>query len=130
MLWRFTLFDNYNDQYFVGLDAIEFFDPEGRLIDARGLGAHVQAVPFSVQDVQPTVNDPRQPAQLIAGQGHALGCGWLAPLSRCMTPLERAACVHRLQGQAPQSATTAFSFPVNNVVMVMFPQPVTVSAIK
>jgi hypothetical protein len=130
MLWRFTLFDNYNDQYFVGLDAIEFFDAEGRLIDAFGMGAHVQAVPFSVQDVQPAVSDPRQPGQLIAGAGRALGCGWLAPLSRCMTPIERAACVQRLQGQAQHSSTTAFSFPVNNVVMVMFPQPVTVSAIK
>ncbi len=132
MLWRFTLLDNYNDQYFVGLDAIEFFDAEGRLIDAAGLGAHVQAVPFSVQDVQPAISDPRQPAQLIAGASRALGCGWLAPLSRCMAPLERAACVHRLHGQqqAQYSATTAFSFPVNNVVMIMFPQPVTVSAIK
>lgn len=132
MMWRFSLFDNYNDQYYVGLDAIEFFDINGKLIDAVSAGAQVQAVPYSVSDVQPDASqqDPRVPSQLLTtGAEHR--CGWLAPLARCMTPLERAACVHRVLGAAAQGSTTmGVSFPANNVLLVMFPQPITVSAIK
>lgn len=140
MLWKFTFFDNWNDGYYIGLDAIEFYDEQGRLIDVGALGSQMQAVPYSVQDLSPALAaDPRTPAQLFAplAQREAAPDGtacWLSPLARCMTPQERAACVRRVSkcGAAGgyDTTQTAPSLPVNNVLFVFFQEPVTVAAIR
>lgn len=149
LLWKFTFFDNWNDGYYIGLDAVEFFDPAGRLIDAAALGTQIQAVPYSVGDLAPPPpphqhqqqqqEDLRVPSQLFqkTRSGRPQDC-WLAPLSRCMTPAERAACVRRvLRDRAatnspagdPLGSSGSF-FPLNNVLYVLFQHPVAVSAIK
>ena len=151
LLWKFTFFDNWNDGYYVGLDALEFFDSAGRLIDMAAVGAQVQAVPYSVQDLAGNNHDtssnpphllyhddPRTPSQLFSRQSNHPDACWLAPLARCMTPAERAVCVRRAlrdstaagKSTAGGSSDPVPSLPLNNVLYVMFQHPVTVSAIR
>mmetsp|Transcript_24306 Transcript_24306/g.33341 ORF Transcript_24306/g.33341 Transcript_24306/m.33341 type:complete len:325 (-) Transcript_24306:506-1480(-) len=106
MQWRFTFFDNWNDGYYIGLDRIEFLDVNGEVIDVIGMGAVVDAVPYSLRDVitdnQDTMGsmaqDPRTPLQLftplnnMSDQPHS----WLCPLSHCMTIAERQGLVRNL----------------------------------
>ncbi len=155
LLWKFTFFDNWNDGYYIGLDALEFFDLAGRMIDMSAVGAQVQAVPYSVQDLAGNDNnnsqhhhhdDPRTPSQLFSRMSQHPDACWLAPLARCMTPAERAVCVRRAlhdntastSGRSASVGKTAGapsadpvpSLPLNNVLYVMFHHPVTVSAIR
>jgi len=62
MLWKFNLLNNHGDEYYIGLDAMEFFDGNGKLIafsdgessnqTENSLRSRVFAVPHSVADVQ------------------------------------------------------------------------------
>lgn len=65
MLWKFTLLNNHGDEYYIGLDAMEFFDENGHLVafsngensSSSGVAqssrrSRVFAVPHSVADVQ------------------------------------------------------------------------------
>ena len=80
LLWRFTFFDNWNDGYYIGLDAIELFDLRGMAIDVLGQArALVTAVPYGLQDINDAASpggskssmhgdyeDPRTPDKLFS----------------------------------------------------------------
>lgn len=148
LLWTFTFFDNWNDHYYIGLDAIEFYDASGQKIDVlRHYGASVDAVPSSVRDLNINVipgvhqgvnSDSRIPEALFAQDdcGDIPSC-WLCPLSRCMTKEERAVAVNRLFPSekyrnivACDKQEKVFNFPKHNTLTVSFNYPVTVSAIR
>jgi len=139
LLWKITMFNNWNDGYYIGLDAVELFDREGNMIDVVALDAQISAVPYSLDDLDlsRTSQDPRTPLRLFsssrAGQMDSNASSWLCPLSRCMTPQERANCAYRLlHNYIPkkQQSDSAFSFPKNNVLFIMFNYPVCISAIR
>jgi hypothetical protein len=149
LLWKFTFYDNYNDGYYMGLDAMEFYGVDGKVLDlsaaqweASTAAAQVQAVPFALQDLSPSLaHDPRTPDRLFAGppadtRSSGPASCWLTPLSRCMTPHERASGARRLAAASGTAATSTsageytFSFPKNNVLFVMFQHPVAISAVR
>lgn len=139
LLWKITMFNNWNDGYYIGLDAVELFDREGNMIDVVTLDAQISAVPYSLDDLDlsQTSRDPRTPSRLFSssrvGQIDFTATSWLCPLSRCMTPQERANCADRLRPnyiQKAQQSESAFSFPKNNVLFIMFNYPVCISAIR
>lgn len=144
MQWRFVLFENWNDPYFIGCDAIEFFDREGKKMDVQAAGVSVCAVPHSVNDLAGSNGgDPRTPDKLLCGPqawgaegGGAVWPSWLAPLSRCMTPQERNAAADRLQkavGTDPRLRALTegrYSYPVDNTVFVHFDHPACVGCVK
>jgi hypothetical protein len=49
LLWKFIFYENWFDGYYIGLDAIEMYDVEGKLLDITACGGVVSAVPFSLQ---------------------------------------------------------------------------------
>jgi len=139
LLWKITMFNNWNDGYYIGLDAIELFDRDGNMIDVVALDALISAVPYSLDDLDlsRTSRDPRTPLRLFSlprvGQTDSSATSWLCPLSRCMTPQERANCAYRLRSNSipkMQQSDSAFSFPKNNVLFVMFNYPVCISSIR
>jgi hypothetical protein len=128
LLWRFTLHGNWHDSYYVGLDAIEFYDANGALLNLVECGATVTAVPHSLADLEPFdytgraaaaacgggggASDPRTPDKLFSARkstgNHNVSSAWLAPLSRSMTPNERVTGTLRiLQQQAAKAADAA-----------------------
>lgn len=137
LLWKITMFNNWNDGYYIGLDAVELFDREGNLIDVVALHAQISAVPYSLDDLDlsRTSRDPRTPSRLFSSSRvDQMDSTWLCPLSRCMTPQERANCAYRLLSNLStgktQQSDSAFSFPKNNVLFIMFNYPVCISAIR
>lgn len=141
LLWKFTFYNNWNDGYYLGLDCIEMFDKDGKIIDMSYLAAQISAVPYALDDLDPSVtNDPRKPQNLFNYDNNKTH-SWLCPLSRCMTPQERANCAQRIQrcdfnyNNSTMKTTQDnnildYSFPQNNVLFVMFQHPVSVSAVK
>ena len=128
LLWRFTLHGNWHDSYYVGLDAMEFYDAAGNLLDLVACGATVTAVPHSLADLEPFdyagrtaaagagagagSTDPRTPDKLFSARKSTgndnVSSAWLAPLSRSMTPSERVNGTLRvLQKQAAKAAAAA-----------------------
>ncbi len=118
LLWRFVFHDNWNDGYYLGLDAVHFIDTSGKTINILEAGATVAAVPHSLLDLTThsgaSIVDPRSPVNLfhsttinptrvvIPGshmKEEEVRDVWLCPLSRCMTDIERNACAFRLQAQ-------------------------------
>lgn len=137
LLWTFTFFENYNDGYYMGLDAIEFFDMKGNRMDILGsYGATIYAVPYSIGDLTPQNldSDPRTPDRLftISHDNDPSLTSWLAPLSRCMTDAERASCARRVRLQKSNGyiSDEPLSFPLNNTLFIQFQFPVQVSMIK
>jgi hypothetical protein len=134
LLWRFTFFDNWNDEFYVGLDRIEMFDVNNVLIDIVACGAQINAVPFSVQDLASggaqLSHDPRVPSSLFRPAASGAHNCWLCPLSRCMTPDERVACVRRIQGSNKGGSLENLNFPKNNTLFVSFQVPTTVTSIR
>lgn len=159
LLWKFSLYTNCGDQYFVGLDAIEFYDPSGRRIDVTGKG-RVTAVPHSLRDLASSPLDSRVPENLFgsAGRDESGLNSWLSPLAPCMTEVEREASGLRVMRRQPayslvssryenskaqMVAAGAFDvdeeeedddglylFEPQNLVFVAFDQPVTVAYIR
>lgn len=149
--WRFTFTENWNDEYYIGLDRLELYDAEGGLIDLSVVGGQVTAVPYSVQDLglanssTALLSDPRTPEKLFYT---ALGTNpllstpnqipgfkpcWLAPLAKCMTVQERAACAVRINNkynQKQNSKASDYKFPRSNILTVQFQYPVALSMIK
>ena len=134
---------------------MELFDKDGHLIDVVALDAQIGAVPYSLDDLDlsRTSRDPRTPCRLFSsprsiGQKEhtavSSSSSWLSPLSRCMTPQERANCAYRLrsnlmlkptqqqhqQQQLQAGGDGAFSFPKNNVLFIMFNYPVCIAAMR
>lgn len=147
LTWQFTILENWNDHYYVGLDKIEFYGCDGKLLDVISCGALVTAVPPSVRVLQyGNKQDPRTPDKLfsasVGGPSGGGGRCWLSPLSQCMTVEERAACAHSLIQEQRNRAKvsiaadrfsnnySAFSFPVNNTLIIQFPFPVAISAVR
>lgn len=116
MQWKFSIYSNWGDSYYVGLDAIEFLDENGVVYNvspmvapnnksfalqssmgkgATGTSALLTAVPYSVGDLakdgESSAWDQRTPSNLFNGvnrdsSGHN---AWLAPLAHCMASTER-----------------------------------------
>ncbi|CAM9302104.1 unnamed protein product, partial [Ectocarpus fasciculatus] len=136
MLWKFSIYSNWGDSYYVGLDGMEFLNEFGDPINVipvqKGtVHALVTAVPFSVQDLNKDGGsasnsvDQRVPNNLFNGanrdsSGHN---SWLAPIAHCMEPHEHSR--HELDNQ-----NADFFFFGENVLYVLFDYPVAVSAIR
>ena len=41
MLWKFALYGNWYDSYYIGLDGIEMYDSKGVLLDVIACGATI-----------------------------------------------------------------------------------------
>ena len=41
MLWKFSLYGNWYDSYYIGLDGIEMYDNKGLLLDVIACGATI-----------------------------------------------------------------------------------------
>ena len=145
LLWQFTLLSNWHDPYYMGLDAIEFYDATGARIDLATAGG-LSCVPHSLRDIG--TRDSRSPENLLLGGDtralspthapDAAGAGgaraWLAPLAQSMTAVERAQCVSFCARtgapvEAAVSADAVKFFP-NNVLVVSFDVPVRVSFLR
>lgn len=143
-LWTFTLLENLNDPYYIGLDGIEFYDVTGKLVDIQSCGGSISALPHSLNVLSTTTlkekqlnglkgnSDPRTPRKIIAPWNDFNNCGdnhchsWLAPLSRCMTDEERS----NSGGTQAESSSSNRRFPYDNTIFIMFPYPVTLSYIR
>ena len=93
MLLKISLFTNWGDGYYIGLDGLEVLDGHGIKVDLLRRGA-ITAVPHSLRDllsISSDVDDSRIPSNLVSDNLHdPSGCkAWLAPLSVCMTRQER-----------------------------------------
>ena len=127
-LLKLTLYDNFSDAYYIGLDAIEIFDDQNKIIAVRDV-ASVTAVPHSLQDLAST-NDPRTPERLFSRRDAVPGeVPWLAPIARCMTKQERDAAGMRVQGGGCKTRKE-FSFFPENVLFCLFDAPTTISLIR
>jgi hypothetical protein len=88
LMWKLVFRENWNDSYYIGLDAIELFDGRGRKIDLGEPSINsIGALPRSLQDIQTNSNtlDCRTPEKLFIGREAAVNVSWLAPLSKSMT---------------------------------------------
>jgi hypothetical protein len=145
LLWKFIFHSNHGDDYYIGLDHLEFYDNENQLIEIEKSYGRICALPHSVRDLSissgdPLNNDPRTPEQLLNAQyfqeqQQKKTCCWLSPLARCMTGVEREASMNRMVSKFPNQdlynkKKTGGIFPKENVVMVQFNYPVSVSAIR
>eukprot|EP01041_Mallomonas_annulata_P001688 gene1688-3265_t len=90
LLWKFTIFTNWSDKYYVGLDGIEMFSSSGEKLNVLSRG-RVGAVPFSLRDISGCAQDARVPENLFneTNNDPTGRNSWLAPLSVCMTKMER-----------------------------------------
>ena len=144
MLWKFSFHTNHGDDYYIGLDHLEFYDNDNQLIDIERIGGKIAAVPYSVRDLStssmdPLQKDPRIPEQLLHSSyftDQQKKTCWLCPLAKCMTALEKEAAVNRvvqntIQNQDLYNKKKSTSiFPKDNSLFILFPYPVTVSAIR
>lgn len=144
MLLTFKLLSNYGDEYYVGLDGVEIFDENNRLVNFKKSGhlsteGFVTAVPYSLADIG--IEDSRVPTNLMSAPMHdPTGyTTWLSPLWQCMTAAERMSCVHRVTAvggtkyhrslgadEEPHEVTLL----KDNVVFVMLDRPVSISLIR
>ena len=130
-------------RYYIGLDRIEFLDSNGEIIDVLGMGAVVDAVPYSLGDVFTTdshqdscqqqssimAQDPRTPLQLFTPLIHDnQPRSWLCPLSHCMTTAERQALVAR--NMQKKDEVSLSQLPSDNTLFILFNLPVSVSCIR
>lgn len=153
LLWKIVLYENWGDEYYIGLDGIEMLDVRGRVIDLSACNAVITAVPYAVRDIADK-GDMRVPGNIFhyrqpGGEGDMFSSltSWLAPLSRSMTSIERNTCVHRvLNCQKPKDNNNSYfesykkkvqdgqvdqvNLPIDNVIFVMFPYPVVISGIR
>lgn len=155
LLWTLVIHENWNDEYFVGLDKIELVDSQGRIIDVEGCGGSITALPHSLRDLDGYSSDPRIPSQLLRKDlfnENGKVESWLVPLSRSMTASERKAAVLRtLKNQRISSSCTshqrksyesymetmihgedddAASLSRDNLLVIMFPYPVTLACMR
>ncbi|XP_028395506.1 LOW QUALITY PROTEIN: protein KIAA0556-like [Dendronephthya gigantea] len=101
-VFQFQLFGSWGDPYYLGLNGLQFFDEDGKLIELSQ--KNVTAYPDSVNVLEGVKDDVRTPAKLIDGindtdDGRHM---WLAPVFPGMT----------------------------NLLYVVFDQPTTISMIK
>jgi hypothetical protein len=93
LLFCFTLFENHGDDYFIGLDKIDFFDQQGKHIDLQTCQATIHAWPSSLRDLGESYqHDDRVVENIIAGHPAS---PWLAPIPHSMTATERKAVILR-----------------------------------
>jgi hypothetical protein len=146
LLWKFSFYSNHGDDYYIGLDHIDLYDEENRIISLESYSSmmHIESIPHSIRDLaisssDPLAIDPRIPEKLFTSKYFTdLNCKtncWLAPLSKCMTQAEKDSCVIRTLGTTLNSDNyikkrRAYSFPHDNTLFIMFDYPVTVSAIR
>jgi hypothetical protein len=146
LLWKFSFYSNHGDDYYIGLDHMDFYDEDNHIISIESFSSmmHIEALPHSVRDLaisssDPLAVDPRIPEKLFSSKYFTdLNCKtncWLAPLSKCMTADERDSGVIRTLGSTLNSDNyikkrKSYVFPHDNTLFVMFDYPVTVSAIR
>jgi hypothetical protein len=127
-LWTFTVIENYNDPYYVGLDGIEFYDLSGKLINLS-TSSTMTAFPYSINCLSSFQNDPRTPRKLLNNDDNqkANYChSWLSPLLRCMSEEEKTFMVSNI---SPDKSSEP-QFVQNNTFFVLTAYPITVSYIK
>lgn len=109
LLYTITILDNWGDDYFVGLDMIEFLDNAGKSIDLSIAQATVTALPHSLRDLQGYETDQRLPTNLFRRDIYSSISSndineksserkidsWLAPISHSMAIQERKASILR-----------------------------------
>lgn len=147
LLFQFIFSSNHGDDYYIGVDRIEFIDEENKIIEVLQSGAIVTALPYSVQDLassklDPLFKDPRIPESLFlplnqSDTGFNSGICWLAPLARCMTPVERESTVSRVLETMPKLAQADYGkrrsgsfLPQENILFVQFNYPVRLGAVR
>jgi len=130
MLWTINIYSNWGDGYYVGLDGLEFVDCFGKVIDLSKC-ASISSSPH-MWDLVTGEGDIRVPGNLCQRRG-----GWLAPLAQCITREEQLRSVARMMRLHKHSASNSVSgdehdpqFCSNNVLFVMFHQPVAVAAVR
>ena len=160
MLWKITIYSNWGDSYYVGLDGIEFLNEKGDVVaispsrnfgtgeflslDMSSVSAIIDAVPNSVNDLVlsgVSNEDKRIPLNLHQGSRNrdlkAGGCSWLAPLARCMSKSERRKrgldLLHYQKGNIGKDVIESerdFNYYPDNVLYIMFDRPLSVSCIR
>ncbi len=77
---RINILSNWGDNFYVGLNGIEFYDSKGILINPSTF-MKIIAKPYSVQEIAQMENDIRTPDKLLDGMNITLDDRhmWLAP---------------------------------------------------
>jgi hypothetical protein len=127
--WRFNLYCNWGDGYYIGLDGLQMLDEKGKEILLESSHCRIEASPHSLCDLG--MQDARLPRNLSSAPFHdpSGSMAWLAPLAQCMTEEERR---NSLRYTVGRSADKDFDplFYDQNVLYVMFDRPVSVSVIR
>lgn len=149
LCYKFTLHNNHGDDYYIGLDHIDLYDTENKVIDLAAYGGYITAIPYSIQDLSTSdddqyAQDPRIPEQLFNPAFHqtqqqqpaphstnssttSSNVSWLCPLAYCMTETERSACSKRLSSSGGGGGGC---YPKQNTLYIHFAYPVAISAIR
>lgn len=124
MLWKINIYSNWGDEYYVGLDELEFLDAKGDRVDISKT-ARIVSSPH-MADLEIGANDPRIPQNLALGDR---SLSWLSPLSQSMTRVERESGVRNAFSESATKPHKHYFYD-HNTVFVLFDQPVHVSAIR
>lgn len=151
-LWKFIFYENWDDEYYIGLDGLEFMDACGNKITPASMSMqsnrmHITALPSSLNDLDVDTDDgqdPRTPDRLLfdaeeSAPGQAKHTPWLAPLSRSMSQEEKSRVFRQFnKKKAPHYTIDEQTYgkeyygvyPDDNTLFVFFDEPVTVSLIR
>jgi hypothetical protein len=135
-MWRFKLFSNWGDGYYIGLDGLQFLDEKGISVSLAS-GCTITANPYSLQDIE--VQDSRVPSNIAKEPYHDPSgtMAWLAPLSQCVTDEERCSSIKRVSpkhhSKKPSSTPGYDHDPLffdDNTLFVMFDRPMSISGLR
>lgn len=127
--WRFNLYCNWGDGYYIGLDGLQMLDERGKELLLESSHSRIVASPESLCDLG--MQDSRLPRNLSSAPFHdpSGGMAWLAPLAQCMTVEERRDSLRYTVGKCPDKDFEPLFYD-HNILCVMFDRPVSVSAIR